>query len=82
MQTPSLVWRKASFCQNGECLEVAAQNGTIIIRNSTELDSAYICSTPEEFRSFLGGAKAGEFDDLVGLSARAVQVKVTSHLTI
>jgi len=69
MQTPALDWRKASFCQNGECIEVAAaQNGTVIMRNNTQTQPAsahtYIYSTTEEFRSFLRGAKAGEFDDL------------------
>jgi hypothetical protein len=67
MPTPPLDWRKASPCQGGECIEVAAQNGAVIMRNSTQPDSTHFYSTTEEFRSFLMGAKAGEFDDLARL---------------
>lgn len=59
---PSLDWQKASLCQNGECVEIAAYNGTVMMRKSTEPDSACLYFTPEEFSSFLKGAKAGEFN--------------------
>jgi hypothetical protein len=64
MQTSVLAWRKASFCQNRECVEVAEQNGRILMRNSARPDGLAIHYTTEEFRSFLKGVKAGEFDDL------------------
>jgi hypothetical protein len=60
----SLAWRKASFCQNGECIEVTVQDSTVLMRNSAQPDSASTHATVEEFRSFLRAAKAGEFDDL------------------
>ena len=59
---PSLDWQKASFCQNGECVEIAAHNGMVMMRKSNEPNSARLYFTPEEFSSFLRGAKAGEFD--------------------
>ncbi len=59
---PQLDWRKASFCQNGECVEVAAHNGQIMMRKSTQPDAGYICFTLQEFAAFLKEAKAGKFD--------------------
>jgi hypothetical protein len=59
---PSLDWRKASFCQNSECVEVSAlDSATIIMRNSTRPDR-YVYFTREEFGSFLSDAKSGKFD--------------------
>jgi len=59
---PSLDWRRASFCQNYECVEVTALNiSTVIMRNSTQPDH-YAYFTRDEFASFLRAAKAGEFD--------------------
>ena len=61
MQTP-LNWYKASLCQTGECVEIAAQNGMVIMRGSTQPDAGYLYFSPEEFGSFVMGAKAGGFD--------------------
>jgi Domain of unknown function (DUF397) len=59
-----LVWQRASFCQNGECVEVAEQNGMIILRDSKRPNGGVLRYTIDEWRSFVGGIKAGEFDDL------------------
>jgi len=57
-------WRRASFCASGECVEVAQQNGMIFMRDSKEPDARALQYTTEEWRSFVRGVKAGEFDDL------------------
>jgi hypothetical protein len=62
MQTPALDWHKASFCQTGECVEIAAYNDAVLMRSSAQPESGYVFFTPEEFTLFLGAAKAGEFD--------------------
>ena len=56
-------WRKASFCQSGECVEVARQDDMIIVRDSKERCTV-LRSTVEQWRTFVQGVKAGEFDDL------------------
>jgi hypothetical protein len=61
MQTPALDWHKASFCQTGECVEIAAYNNVVLMRSSAQPESGYIHFTPEEFATFLDAAKAGEF---------------------
>ena len=64
MLEPQLVWRKASFCANGECIEVAELDGMVHMRSSVEPAGPVLHYTADEFGSFLKGVKAGEFDDL------------------
>lgn len=61
MQTPALDWHKASFCQTGECVEIAAYNDIVLMRSSVRTESGCIQFTPEEFATFLEAAKAGKF---------------------
>ena len=63
-QTELPSWRKASFCASGECVEVAQQNGMIVLRDSTEPRGSVVRYTTEEWQTFVRGIKAGEFDDL------------------
>ena len=56
-------WRRASFCAAGECVEIAKQDDMILLRNSQAPGTA-VRYTPEEWRAFAQGFRAGEFDDL------------------
>ena len=58
-QTEPAAWRKASFCQSGECVEVAQLNGMIAMRDSGGQTLRY---TTEEFRFLVRAIKAGEYD--------------------
>jgi Domain of unknown function (DUF397) len=62
-QTTQPAWRKSSFCASGECVEIAQQNGVIVLRDSKE-PRGHVHYTTEEWQSFVRGVKAGEFDDL------------------
>lgn len=57
------VWRKASCCAGGECVEVSEQEDAVVLRNSKDPGAVLRC-TGMEWRIFLRGIKAGEFDDL------------------
>jgi Domain of unknown function (DUF397) len=59
-QFPQLDWLKSSLCQNGECVEISAWEGKVIMR-STRPNSGYIYFTPEEFGCFLREAKALQY---------------------
>lgn len=61
---PQPDWRKATFCQSGECVEVAQQNGMIVLRDSKRPGRRPQRYTTEEWDSFVRGVKAGEFDHL------------------
>jgi hypothetical protein len=64
LQAEHSSWRRASFCASNECIEVAPHNNMIVMRNSREPRGQVLRYTAEEWRSFVRGIKAGEFDDL------------------
>jgi Domain of unknown function (DUF397) len=58
-------WRKAQYSvANGACVEVAAIDGMVAIRDSKDPDGAVLRYSSAEFYAFLDGARNGEFDDL------------------
>jgi hypothetical protein len=59
-----LAWLRASFCANRECVEVAQRDGEIVLRDSKDPHGHVLRYTADEWRSFVRGIKAGEFDDL------------------
>ena len=58
-QTKPAVWRKASLCQGGECVEVAQLNGAVAMRDS---GGHILLHTTEEFRFLVRAIKVGEYD--------------------
>ncbi|HEX9064222.1 MAG TPA: DUF397 domain-containing protein [Streptosporangiaceae bacterium] len=59
-----VAWRKSGFCQSGECVEVAALDEAVLVRDSKHPGHVLTYSS-DEFRAFVLGVKAGEFDDLI-----------------
>jgi hypothetical protein len=58
-------WRKASFCSASGCVIVRRrEDGMVVIGDSKGSNSLQLAYTPAEFSAFIGGMKAGEFDDL------------------
>jgi Domain of unknown function (DUF397) len=59
---------KSSFSfANGNCVEVSElAGGRIGVRNSRRPDGAVLSFSPEEWKAFLTGAQAGEFDHFGG----------------
>ena len=62
--TPAIGWRKSSYSQSGECVEVGQRTGMIVLRDSNKARGPVLRYTAEEWESFVRGIKAGEFDDL------------------
>ena len=58
------VWRKSSYCQSGECIEVGALDGVILVRDSKDPRGSVLRYDASEWQAFLRGVRAGEFDDL------------------
>ncbi|MGE7389893.1 DUF397 domain-containing protein [Streptomyces sp. NPDC004126] len=64
MRTVEIQWRKSSMsADTGNCLEVAVQDGEILIRESDD-PGVVIRTSRAKLRAFIDGASAGEFDDL------------------
>jgi Domain of unknown function (DUF397) len=60
-----ITWRRTSFCGGGECVEVAQQDQTILVRDSKHPGQEPLRYTRDEFRAFAEGIKSGELDDLL-----------------
>jgi hypothetical protein len=63
-QSLSLDWLKASLCQNGECVEIACDTGTVAMRKSTQPDLVLRFS-PDEFGAFLREVKEGRYGSTI-----------------
>jgi hypothetical protein len=60
-QTAQPAFRAASFCDGGECVEVAQRDSMIVLRDSTQPHGSMLHYTAEHLRSLIRNMKAGEF---------------------
>jgi hypothetical protein len=57
-------WRKSSFSNIAECVEVAVlDDGSIGMRDSKDPGGGMLAFTRAEIDAFVKGVKAGEFDE-------------------
>ncbi len=53
----------SSFCNFGDCVEVArTSEGAVLVRDGKNREQGPLAFTPEEWRAFVAGVKNGEFD--------------------
>ena len=56
-------WRKSLLSVgNGECVEVAPVNGSIVVRDTVDRSGPVIRYSAQTWRAFLADAKMGTFD--------------------
>jgi hypothetical protein len=60
----NLTWRTSSRCGTGACVEVAQDAKAIHLRDSKDPAAARLVFSHDEWKSFVAGLKAGEFDVL------------------
>ena len=58
----SLVWRKSSRSNSTGCLEFAAKDGSVFIRDTKDRDGPVLRFSILEWELFLSGVRRGEFD--------------------
>jgi hypothetical protein len=64
MDLTGAIWRKASYSSGngGACVEVARNlPGVVAVRDSKDPAGPALTFTPDQWRAFLGGARAGHF---------------------
>lgn len=60
-----LKWSKSSYSGGNGCVETAQFQGSLIaVRDSKDPDGGFLLYNGEEWRAFLKGVRAGEFDHL------------------
>lgn len=53
----------SSFCNFGNCVEVGrADDGAVLVRDTKDRALQELAFTADEWRAFVAGVKAGEFD--------------------
>jgi hypothetical protein len=55
-------WRRSSYSEAGDCVEVAMAGGRILVRDSKVPAGPMLCFTSGEWSAFLAGARDGQFD--------------------
>jgi predicted secreted Zn-dependent protease len=60
-EAKDLTWRTSGRCGTGACVEVAQDVKAIYLRDSKD-PAALLAFSHEEWKSFVAGVKAGEFD--------------------
>ena len=53
-------WRKSSFSQNGDCIEVACAKASIFVRDSESHPEAVLKFGSFEWRLFIAAVKSGQ----------------------
>jgi hypothetical protein len=59
------IWRKSTFSSaTGTCVEVAAHDGVVLVRNSVHPDAGTLAVAPPSVGDWLAAVRAGQLDDL------------------
>lgn len=59
-----LVWHRSSSCADSACVEVAATDTWIYLRDTKKPDDGVLRFTRTEWADFYRGTRLGEFDSL------------------
>jgi len=62
--TAGLKWQVSSYCGgNGECVAIAKlPDGDVAVKDTKEHDGLMLRFSQREWRAFIAGVRAGEFD--------------------
>ncbi len=58
----TLEWRKSTWSNSGDCVEVAFASGSVFVRDSKDPNGLVLSFTSSEWAAFLAGASGDEFD--------------------
>jgi len=58
----ALAWRKSSASASGDCVEVAAHNGHVLLRDSKRRQSHFLKFVFPEWEAFISEVRSGTYD--------------------
>lgn len=58
----SAPWQKSSYCSENGCVEVAQVGDSYAVRDRKNPQTAVLVFDRAEWKAFINGVKAGEFD--------------------
>jgi hypothetical protein len=58
------IWHTASRCDSGQCIEIGALGGFVLVRSSADPNGPRITLSRDEWQEFVAGVKDGGFDEL------------------
>jgi hypothetical protein len=62
--TASISWRVSSWCAAGDCVAVGRlPTGHVLVKDTKDLEGPQLRFDASEWRAFVAGVRAGEFDD-------------------
>ena len=73
----ALSWRKSSASASGDCVEVAALNDYVLLRDSKRKRPHHLTFTYSEWKIFLSAARTGKFD--VNILKKTVRTNSADH---
>jgi hypothetical protein len=56
-----VIWRKSSFSQNGDCVEVAYGRTQVLVRDSKDPHGQTLMVTHADWAAFIARAKSGYY---------------------
>jgi len=60
-QLSLLAWERSERCGDGACVEAAALDDVILVRDSKDPEGPVLSFTRREWQTFLGGIEDGQF---------------------
>jgi len=57
-----LDWKTARLCNSGTCVEIAVTDSQVYVRDNKHTEKEPLSFTHDEWRTFVGAVRAGEFD--------------------
>jgi Domain of unknown function (DUF397) len=58
----TIVWKKSSWSNSGNCVEVAFASGHVLIRDSKDAGGPVLATSPLAWVALLAGIREAEFD--------------------
>ncbi|MEV6350048.1 DUF397 domain-containing protein [Actinoplanes sp. NPDC051851] len=63
-QSVDVDWQTSTFCATANCVQVAQNDDTIMVRDSKDPEGGVLRYTPDEWSAFLDGIVNGDFASL------------------